>query len=272
MRSFPRFLFLLASLLCGGANGFVRNGPNVALSPPHLSSVIATTRLPPLVQQVASVPVEPLKESSPLVSGMKNAARKYMTLSEEKPILTKGVSAALVGAVGDVFSQSLFAYATGARFQWDMMRTLTFMMMGLFFKGPALHMWYNVLGRVAHWTKVRKGFGETKQSLTALTLDQTLGVAIFYPLYFIVFELFSSTLCLRCTCKNNHLRDNMFGVWLNSSLPIFFAFFYSTEYLGTSSQNGGDFDPRHCCTILCLASGSIPFLQVLPSFVARTLL
>uniref|UniRef100_A0A7S3LEI8 Uncharacterized protein n=1 Tax=Amphora coffeiformis TaxID=265554 RepID=A0A7S3LEI8_9STRA len=191
MRSFPFSLTLLLACLCGGASGFAPNTAKLVATPPSA----ITTRVPPLIQ-AASVPVEPTNRIL-IKNTLKNAARKYMTLSEEKPLLTKGVSAAVVGAIGDVFSQSLFAYATGAVFQWDVMRTITFMMMGLCFKGPALHAWYGFLGSIAHWTEVHKGFSETKQSLTALTVDQTIGVAIFYPLYFVVFEVFSAVLTKR---------------------------------------------------------------------------
>lgn len=193
--SFTRFLLLLLASLCGDTAGFVPTAPKsakFALSPQQLSA----DRLPPLVQ-VASVAFEPIRNPS-LGTNMKDVARKYITLSEEKPILTKGVSAALVGAIGDVFSQSLYAAVAGTVFRWDMMRTLTFTMMGLLFKGPALHVWYTFLGKISKWTKIRMNFSPTSQSLTALTVDQTVGVAIFYPLYFIVFELFSSALSGRC--------------------------------------------------------------------------
>lgn len=204
--SFPRFVTLLLTCMCGGTVGFVHHAPKFAVK----TKPSAVSRLPALVQ-VASVAFEPMPASSSSSSSLigtnvKKVARKYVTLSEEKPLLTKGVSAALVGAVGDVFSQFLFAYATGVPFRWDMMRTVTFMMMGLLFKGPALHMWYNVLGKISKWTKIRMNFSPTSQSLTALTVDQTVGVAIFYPLYFVVFELFSAVLTGRCKYLSKEKR------------------------------------------------------------------
>lgn len=212
MRSFPYFLTLLLTLATGGTEGFGLNAPKFAVSPhpsvaiPSLSTSSTNARVAPLVQVMSSISVDLYQEPPTIMDSLKNVASKYMRLNEEKPLMTKGVSAALIGAVGDVFSQSLFAFASGARFQWDMTRTLTFTMMGLCFKGPFMHVWYNVLGRIAHWTKVRKGFSENGQSLTAITVDQTVGVAMFYPLYFVVFELLSSALAFRCKSKMDSCR------------------------------------------------------------------
>lgn len=239
MRSFPCFFTFLVSLLCDGAHGFVPIAPTVAAfvrAPSSTELAVASTRLSalPVVPHVAPNSGKLVKESSnSLVLFFKNAGRKYMVLNEERPLMTKGVSAALVATVGDVFSQCLFAHATGVRFQWDMMRTLTFTMTGLCFKGPVLHLWYNVLSRLAHWTKVRKGFCQTKQSLAALTLDQTVGVAFFYPLYFVVFELISSTLAFRCEFLTKHHVAILFVPTLlctythhdDSFLPFFLALY-----------------------------------------------
>lgn len=209
MWSFPRFLTLLLAFFCGGASGFAPQAVKFATTThtPSFSAAVggagtpgtaAINRIMPPLIQAASVAVEPTN-GSPLKESLKNGFRKYIKLSEEKPLITKGVSAAVVGGIGDVFSQSLFAFATGAVFQWDALRTASFMLMGLCFKGPALHLWYGVLGRISHWTKVRRGFSETGQTLTALTVDQTVGVAIFYPLYFIVFEVCSCIFAKRRT-------------------------------------------------------------------------
>lgn len=206
MKWFGSFVVVLWTMVPRGVTGFARSAPKIALSPINTASSSSPlvpqadasfARLEPLVQHGATNFPESFHTHATLSDYAKAAGKKYMSLSEEKPFVTKGLSAATVGGIGDVFSQFLFAYATGTPFRWDMMRTITFLMMGLCFKGPALHIWYNMLGRVSHWAKVRKGFSETSQSLAALTLDQTVGVAIFYPLYFIVFELFSSTLSFR---------------------------------------------------------------------------
>lgn len=272
--SFPRFFTLLLACMCGGTTGFVHSAPKFAVKP----KPSAVSRFPPLVQ-VASVAVEPLpgsSSSSLIRTSVKTVARKYVTLSEEKPIVTKGVSAALVGAVGDVFSQSLFAYATGVPFRWDMMRTVTFMMMGLLFKGPALHMWYNVLGRISKWTKIRMNFSPTSQSLTALTVDQTVGVAIFYPLYFIVFEIFSAVLTGRCKYLITKDSVTMFiDCFSNYSYfvlaLILFLSMNSAESIRSPDQNGGNVAPGHFCPILRVALGAILVLQILPSVAPRSL-
>lgn len=123
--------------------------------------------------------------------------KRYLNLSEERPFLTKGVTAAVVGGVGDVLSQSIVASAARVRFQWDVIRTLTFMMIGLCFKGPAMHVWFRALGRFGHWMEERTGFSDMKQSLVVLAIDQTIGVAILYPLFYVMYEVFSSVLSFR---------------------------------------------------------------------------
>lgn len=138
---------------------------------------------------------------------MKQLCQKYVALNERRPLATKGVSAAIVQGMGDILSQYLTTIATTATtgpqpFQWNMLRTLTFMFVGLCYKGPVLHVWYKALAKVAQWTKVRRGFSETQQSLTALTVDQTIGVAIFYPLYYVAYEIFSSVVSLQGTDSN----------------------------------------------------------------------
>jgi len=46
----------------------------------------------------------------------------------------------------------------------------------------------------------------------------------------------------------------------------------SPEPFGTANENGCDYDPRHLDTVLCLAVGQFPFLQVLSTFTAGTVL
>lgn len=68
------------------------------------------------------------------------------------------------------------------------------MAIGLVYKGPMLHVWYKVLGRVTIFAKTEMKFSKNGQSLSAMAVDQTVGVAIFYPLYYVVYELLSKLL------------------------------------------------------------------------------
>jgi protein Mpv17 len=193
MKSFLCLCVLALSGHHGAA--FVHRIP--AAPPPVLSRGRA------LVQVAIPITVEPTQGPTGR-ERLEILVQRYVHACETKPFRTKGLSAAAVQGIGDVLSQHLMALTTPhAAFVWDARRTLTFVMIGLFYKGPALHLWYKVLGKIAHWTKVRKGFSETKQSLTALTVDQTVGVAIFYPLYYIMYEVFSSLLSFRGTCLDS---------------------------------------------------------------------
>ena len=180
------FFWLFVVWLGGGAEGFTPNSP-------FFRSTAASSALVQISSSVA-LPTVPKNNVS---QSLKNAGRKYVQLSEEKPIITKGVSAAVVGGLGDVLSQALLPVSTGTRFSLDLQRTVVFATMGLCFKGPVLHFWYGMLAKIANWTQVHRGFGEARSTLTAVGLDQTIGVAMIYPLNYLVFELVSAALSWR---------------------------------------------------------------------------
>lgn len=271
MKYLCSFVVVSLSCLCGSVAGFARSTPKSAFARTSGPSVSFTRLVEPLVQHSAATIFTEFSNPHHIGEIAKKAGKKYVVLSEERPFITKGVSAAMVGGIGDIFSQTLFACATGLPFRWDALRTATFMMMGLCFKGPALHIWYNILGRVSHWTKVRKGFSETNQSLTALTLDQTVGVAIFYPLYFIVFELFSSTLSFRRKFIFTNTFDIVQMTVHRALIEFSFLVIHSSESVGSASKNGRDSHPCGTSTVLRLAFSAVFVFQILSACSARAL-
>ena len=183
---------------------WIRSASSFAGRQPAKFSVVGRFQLTtnhrkqPLLQ--VSFPVDVESEYSPTMADrVKHLCQKYVSLNERRPLATKGVTAAIVQGLGDVLSQYLTLLAKRQPFQWNMMRTLTFVIIGLCYKGPMLHVWYKTLTRVSRWTKIQRGFSATQQSLTALTLDQTVGVAIFYPLYYVAYEFFSSVVAFQGT-------------------------------------------------------------------------
>jgi len=180
--------------MCSGATGFAPQSARCYIEAvPSQDSMNLRYRSQPLVHVSRSIPLDISYEPT-FADRLKSLGHKYLVLNEEKPFRTKAFSAAAVQGMGDFLSQVLMASISHSRFQWDIMRTVTFMAIGLVYKGPMLHVWYKVLGRVTIFAKTEMKFSKNGQSLSAMAVDQTVGVAIFYPLYYVVYELLSKLL------------------------------------------------------------------------------
>ena len=192
MKAAPNSALILLCFMCSVVAGFVQHGVKTPAVPSQ-TSLNFPSRSQPLVHVSRSISMEIIQDAT-VPDRLKSLGQKYLKLNEKKPFRTKAFSAAAVQGLGDFLSQVLMASATHTRFQWDIMRTVTFMMIGLLYKGPMLHMWYKVLGRVTKFAKKEMEFSKNGQSLSAMAVDQTVGVAIFYPLYYVVYEVLSSLL------------------------------------------------------------------------------
>jgi len=122
-------------------------------------------------------------------NNIQNVYGKYMSLLETSPISTKSITAGVVQALGDLLSQFIEAKVANVPFILNKYRLQGFLISGVFFVGPFLHYWYNFLWRIGDWAKNKLKAGKNMQTLLQVFTDQTLGVAIFFPLYFYVFEL-----------------------------------------------------------------------------------
>jgi hypothetical protein len=119
---------------------------------------------------------------------------KYMSLLETSPMITKSITAGIVQAIGDFLSQYIEAKVANVPFVLNGSRLQAFLLSGIFFVGPFLHYWYNFLWRIGDWAKLKYKAGKNMQTLLQVFTDQTLGVAIFFPLFFYVFEI-ADALC-----------------------------------------------------------------------------
>lgn len=194
-RSLARTLVL--GCLIARVAGMVRNAPK--LTPPvPLQPLQQFQRLQPLEQAaIPAIAINPVYK--PTVKDRAKAVfNEYLLLLERKPFTTKAVSAAVVGGIGDIVSQSLTAVTSRIHFKWDLTRTITFMLIGLLYRGPIMHVWLNTLERFGQKMTPRLTC-PMKRSLAILAIDQTLGVAFFYPLFYVVHEVFSSFMSLQGT-------------------------------------------------------------------------
>lgn len=119
---------------------------------------------------------------------------KYMSLLDTSPMTTKSITAGIIQALGDFLSQFIEAKVANVPFVLNGSRLQAFLVSGIFFVGPFLHYWYNFLWRIGDWAKVKYKAGKNMQTLLQVFTDQTLGVAVFFPLFFYVFEL-ADALC-----------------------------------------------------------------------------
>ena len=108
------------------------------------------------------------------------------------PIPTKSITAACIATTGDFMSQKLEAYLAEEPFILDQIRLKTFFLCGLVYVGPFIHRYYDLLATFARWLKTKYMATNKQQIICQLILDQTLAVAIFFPLYFYVYECLES--------------------------------------------------------------------------------
>lgn len=67
--------------------------------------------------------------------------KKYCYLVEKYPFLTKGITAACLNAIADLFCQLVVERSASV----DVSRLASFAAIGLFLVGPSLHIWYGLL-------------------------------------------------------------------------------------------------------------------------------
>ena len=71
--------------------------------------------------------------------------KTYSKLLHAQPLLTKAVTAGIVGAIGDLGTQTIIEGHTLKNVDWS--RTQRFGGIGLFIAAPVLHVWYGWLAR-----------------------------------------------------------------------------------------------------------------------------
>jgi hypothetical protein len=128
--------------------------------------------------------------------------RRYTDLCRRRPFLTSSLTAGILAASGDVLSQSIQAGhglflsssvgttvgVAASSFNW--IRWRTFLLTGLLFEGPWVSFWYQGLWRMGRWMEASKLKASSRlQVLVQTVIDQTIGVSIFFPLYFLVYEI-----------------------------------------------------------------------------------
>ena len=130
-------------------------------------------------------------EPSP-ISAIQKSYDWYLDQCTSRPFVTKSITAACIASAGDLMSQSLEAHVAKETFALNPVRLKTFFLCGLLYVGPFIHRYYELLATFARWLHTKYSATNRQQILGQLFLDQTLGVAIFFPLYFYVYEFFEA--------------------------------------------------------------------------------
>ena len=101
----------------------------------------------------------------------------YLRLLEEAPLLTKCATSGALNLLGDFLCQKFFG-DKGAPYDWE--RSFKFAFLGLVLVGPALHFWYQTLGR----GMASMGLKGNAKALVSLVLDQLCFAPVFIASFF----------------------------------------------------------------------------------------
>lgn len=135
---------------------------------------------------------------TPPTSSLANLYNAYLTAIERNPLLTKGMTAAIVNVLGDILAQLFEASTAGALFVPNWARLQGFFLCGLIYTGPYVHTWYEQLWKLGSWMEKKFDSPKRVQTIDQLIVDQTIGVAIFFSTYFYVYEVIDALVSHRC--------------------------------------------------------------------------
>jgi hypothetical protein len=138
-----------------------------------------------------------------------NLLQRYSRLIDTKPLTTKAITAGSIAALADVVTQ---AYVLVPRGGVSWRRVAAFLLAGALFVGPYLHLWYSKLDAV-----VRPLPRHSVRTVAKMLLDQSIGVSIFFPMYFTAYELASSLMHARCTLR----KQRSSNVWNKTGASTF---------------------------------------------------
>ncbi|KAJ3280221.1 hypothetical protein HK104_000819 [Borealophlyctis nickersoniae] len=155
------------------------------------------------------------------VNPLVRAWKRYLTLLETRPLITKSISAFVIGGVGDIIAQSIDPPHAPVQshlekssdlltapdpkpklpgFVWDKDRTLRLSLYGLVFAAPITHGWYKILD-----SRLGKGM-DIATALKKVAVDQTVMAAPMTALFFGVNSAMEG--CNREEIENR-LRQNL---------------------------------------------------------------
>jgi protein Mpv17 len=116
----------------------------------------------------------------------------YLQQCTENALITKSVTAGIINLLGDVLAQKFEAFLAGEVVPLKFKRMITFFLCGVLYVGPFVHYWYDALFHLGKWLEKKYKASKLGQVLAQVLTDQTLGVSLYFPSYFYVFEILES--------------------------------------------------------------------------------
>ena len=138
--------------------------------------------------------------SKRLKSSCSGACTSYVNWLDRKPLTANAISAGIIAAMGDTLAQLIecrvgTATSTsttcgigGIGSRLNILRTVSFATSGIVFVGPYLHIFYGYLWSLGSHLQRRYNTSRRQQVFVQVLLDQTIGIILFYPLYYYVYE------------------------------------------------------------------------------------
>lgn len=125
-----------------------------------------------------------------------------MNWLERKPLSANAVSAGVIALLGDILAQLIEAQARGTVTSFggnklNVVRMASFAASGMVFVGPYLHVFYGYLWALGSNLQSRYNTSRSQQVLLQVCLDQTIGIILFYPVYYYVYEYCEAILGLK---------------------------------------------------------------------------
>lgn len=185
------FLLLAVYFVCSTVT--VEGGK--AVRSPGAALVKRGRTLPPQAQPPKGTMQKRPKTINPPVApdgSLKRAYNWYLRQCTENALVTKSVTAAIINLLGDILGQKFEAFLAGEIRALNLKRVITFFLCGLLYVGPFVHYWYDILFRLGNYLKKKYKTSKLGQVLAQVFTDQTLGVAIYFPSYYYVFEMIES--------------------------------------------------------------------------------
>ena len=140
---------------------------------------------PPKNNDYFTVVAQGEDEGSSIVKLLKGWFQAYNRSLLTHPYLTKIISSAIVGGLGDILIQFWLPYSKGLTPKFDLRRFLVFTSVAGFYIAPVLHVWFNYL----NYFPVPSTFNRVAKSLVMIFLDQTIGAVVVNGGFFFAFEL-----------------------------------------------------------------------------------
>ena len=139
--------------------------------------------------------------SNRLKGSCSNACSAYMSWLERKPLSANAISAGVIALLGDIMAQMIEArvgtFTSIGGNKLNVLRMAAFAASGTVFVGPYLHIFYGYLWTLGSHLQKRYNTSRKQQVLLQVLLDQTIGIILFYPVYYYVYEYCEAILGLQ---------------------------------------------------------------------------